>query len=173
MNKRIRINGVLYEAVEQLDEATKKFYFYGCPFELDASVSDIRQAQRYLDDDIQFMLQIFNERTTDSTGAMDDPIINWRWKLTSKDSGYFVYETYRKLTDQEIDNLGECTLGQASDGLGEGFAQQDFANYTVYHRGRDGDDDYEDTVMASFKWKRHRHGYDIQELDKSYAKYLR
>ena len=166
--------------LQRLNEA-QETYLYGCPFYLEAGVDDIDEAQDYLDDDHDLMLDLFNE---DINGeyrshrnvSNDSPLINWRWYLKDNSSGYFIYETSRELTKEELENLGEGTTGQAADGLGEGFEQQEWASYTIYY-DEYGDevsqyDDYEEEedVMASFNWKT---DYVIKPLSNSYRKYLK
>ena len=178
MNKTIRINGKLYEQVStrtrnrRLNEA-QETYLYGCPFYLEAGVEDIDEAQDYLDDDHDLMLDLFNEDIrgeyrSHRNVSNDSPLINWRWYLKGYSSGYFIYETSRELTKEELENLGEGTTGQAADGLGEGFEQQPWACYTTYYRG--GDDEYEEEIMCSFNWK---DDYVIKPLSNSYRKYLK
>lgn len=184
MNKRIRINGRLYEQVStrsrRLNEA-EETYLYGSPFYLEADVTDINKAQAYLDDDFDLMLDLFNDDISGDYRSHQDtsddrPLINWRWYLSDESSGYFIYETNRELTKEELENLGEGTTGQASDGLGEGFEQQPWACYTIYYdyRGYEVDqyDDYEEKedVMASFNW---RQDYKIKPLSNSYRRYLK
>ena len=149
-----------------------KTYLYGCEFYLAAGVTDLNDAQDFLDEDFDLMLDLFNE----DINATDNPIINWRWYLTNESSGYFIYETNRELTKKELENLGEGTTGQAADGLGEGFEQQEWACYTVYYDeyGDEVDqwDDYEEEeeVMASFNWQK---DYVIRPLSHAYRKYLK
>lgn len=154
----------------RMNEAKREYPIYGCKFKLTNPVNDIRKAQKYLDDDYSSMLRIFNDET-DEYGD-NDPIIDWRWYLKDENSGFFLYQTYRELTPVEIKNLGEVTLGQASDGLGEGFSQQPFALYDVEYNAGSYDDEYEDTVMAEFDWEDNIHGYPIELMDKSYSPYL-
>lgn len=156
--------------LKRLDEVKREYPIYGCPFRLTNPVNDIRKAQKYLDEDHKGMLDIFN-RDTDEYGD-NDPIIDWRWYLKDDTSGYFLYQTYRNLSDVEIENLGDATLGQASDGLGEGFEQQNFAHYEIKHNEGSYDDEYEDIIVASFNWEDHIHGYPIKLMDPSYSRYL-
>ena len=179
MNKRIRVNGKLYEQVStrtcnrRLNEA-QETYLYGCPFYLEAGVDDIDEAQDYLDDDYNLMLDLFNEDISgdyrsNRNASSDKPLINWRWYLKDNSSGYFIYETSRELTKEELKNLGEGTTGQAADGLGEGFEQQEWACYTIVYNEGD-EDEYEDEIMCSFNWKE---DYVIKPLSNSYRKYLK
>jgi hypothetical protein len=54
--------------------------------------------------------------------------------------------THRPLTDEESKQISEWISGQNSDGLGEGFEQQSFAEI-------EGDDENDDWAMASFDWQ--------------------
>lgn len=166
--------------LKRLNEEAKT-YLYGCDFYLAAGVSDLRKAQDFLDEDFDLMLDLFNEDVngeyrSNKNVSTDSPIINWRWYLTDESSGYFIYETNRELTKEELENLGEGTTGQAADGLGEGFEQQEWACYTVYYDeyGDEVDqwDDYEEEedVMASFNWQNE---YKIRPLSHAYRRYLK
>ena len=156
-------------------------YLYGCDFYLEAKVADLKKAQRFLDDDFDLMLSLFNEDIngeyrSNRNASTDKPLINWRWYLVDESSGYFIYETNRQLTKEELENLGEGTTGQASDGLGESFEQQPWACYTIYYDEYDDEvdryDDYEEDeeVVASFNWNDE---YVIKPLSRSYRRYLR
>ena len=79
-----------------------------------------------------------------------------KWNLTDIDSGNITFKANRELTNEELDWVSNWVSGQNSDGLGEGFEQQDFANYNVgeYDRYSDYyDDSEEEWVMASFDWQ--------------------
>ena len=156
----------------RMNESKLDYPVYGCPFKLTNPVTDVDEAQKYLDDDHKGMLRIFN---SDINSEGDNPIIDWRWYLNYDNSGYFLYQTSRELTEREIKNLGEATLGQASDGLGEGFCQQPFAFYTVErNNGWYSDDDYEneydDVIMSEFDWEENIHGYPIKLMDKRFSR---
>ena len=166
--------------LQQLNEVTKT-YLYGCKFYLDTDVLDLREAQKYLDKDHKLMLRLFNDDIngkyrTNHQVPNDSPLIDWRWYLDSSSSGYFIYESSRELTKEELDNLGEGTTSQASDGLGEGFEQCDWACYTEYYddQGNEVDEwddyEYEEDRSASFNWQ---HGYKLRPLSYTYHRYLR
>lgn len=155
-------------------------YLYGCEFHLDADVLDMDEAQDYLDDDRNTMIDVFNDDINGDYrphphASTDKPLINWRWYLDTENSGYFIYETSRELTDDELENLADGTVGQASDGIGEGFEQQDFAYYEVYYDefGHEVphyyDYDREEEFVASFDWEK---GYKLRPLSHSYRRFL-
>lgn len=66
------------------------------------------------------------------------------WHVTAK--------TMRELTDDELKQLSEWVSGQNSDGLGEGFEQQDFAEY--FETDRWGDPKEDTYQMCSFDWEK-------------------
>lgn len=83
------------------------------------SIENVQQANDYLQAD-------------DMTQYLDDPleavIERVQWHLHSDGNKYHV-EAYasRELTEDELKQLADWVSGQNSDGLGEGFEQQDFA----------------------------------------------
>jgi hypothetical protein len=115
---------------------------------------NVALAQEYLtsDDMTQFL-----------EGSLAAKIKRIRWNLHSDGHGYHVEAIARKrLTKAELKELAEWVSGQNSDGLGEGFEQQSFAED---HEGECGecdgcengyscDDDY--AGMISFDWKTNR-----------------
>ena len=58
-------------------------------------------------------------------------------------------QSLRLLNQDELDFVSSWITGQNSDGLGEGFEQQEFA-WMPYD---DDDDYYDDGEMASFDWQ--------------------
>lgn len=73
------------------------------------------------------------------------------WTLHSDGHGYHVTAvTNRELTEAELARLSSEVSGQNSDGLGEGFEQQAFAELEE-------DEDFEyggmETTMISFDWE--------------------
>ena len=151
--------------LKNLNEASDTYY-YGCNFTLRAPVLDLDKAQDYLDEDFKLMLVIFN----DDLKADDDPIVNWRWFLTTDEMGVFVYETNRRLTNKEIHNLEEATEGQASDGLGEGFCQQEWSEYEDSNYDSFWDGDEPEWFLAEIDWY---NGFKFKELGSYYSKYLK
>lgn len=105
-------------------------FTYRTRFTLEAPVNDYDAAYEYLtEDDMTVYLK-------DSCGNQErlatiDPedIISIRWELQDEQSGYIELKSYREFTPEELKGLGDWIRGQCSDGLGEGFEQQDFADY--------------------------------------------
>lgn len=130
-------------------------YIYRTYFKLEAPVSDISEAQDYLseDDMTRYLKGNYPE--------LDDYIISIKWVLRDEDSGYIELETNRAFTDDELSKISEWVSGQNSDGLGEGFEQQDFACYRDENYA-DEDDYYEDDyVMASFDWRTNEYKFEL------------
>ena len=80
-------------------------------------------------------------------------IVSVEWVLEEVDKGVIVIWTSELLSEEEEDELSEWIAGQCSDGLGEGFEQQPFAeiggsDYDYY----DEDDEYyeDEFYMISF-----------------------
>lgn len=120
-------------------------YIYRTYFKLNAPVLDIEEAQDYLSEDD--MVDYLDE--DDIGSSVLEAIEDIYWVLKDEQSGYIELKTNRKLSDKELKPISEWVSGQNSDGLGEGFEQQDFANYPL-----DEDDEYDDEwVMASFDWQ--------------------
>lgn len=105
-------------------------------------------------------------------GELKEVISKIRWRLTDLDMGQITAFTEVPLTEKQLASLSDWVRGQCSDGLGEGFEQQDFANYDVglidewtgrYDPERVWEDDYEEYwVMASFDWETNR--YEFVEI---------
>lgn len=120
-------------------------YIYRTYFKLAAPVLDMEEAQDYLSEDD--MVDYLDE--DDIGSSVLEAIEDIYWVLKDEQSGYIELKTNRKLSDKELKPISEWVSGQNSDGLGEGFEQQDFANYPL-----DEDDEYDDEwVMASFDWQ--------------------
>lgn len=136
-------------------------YIYRTHFKLDSPVLNILDAQDYL-------------RSSNMTGYLRtdyeyedlrDAIISIEWLLVDKDSGYIELKTIRKFTDSELERISNWVSGQNSDGLGEGFEQQDFASYIM----KDGklldsvkdEYDYEDWRTASFDWETNKYKFEL------------
>lgn len=132
---------------------------YRTNFNLIADVRDLDAAQEYLTEDN--MAEYLRDSLDDSCsyfnipmGHLRDKVISLEWHLESSDSGYIELCTKTEFTPEELAQISEWVGGQNSDGLGEGFEQQDFANYE--------DDSYDDEeeehwVMASFDWKTNKY----------------
>lgn len=124
-------------------------YIYAAFFNLMAPVVDLEAAQRYLT----------AEDMTQHLGFADEQDIEEiRWELEYPDSGRIIAIAGRQQSQAELERLSSWIAGQNSDGLGEGFEQQDFAFYpdedaNCYYDGEDEFFEEEEYVMASFDWR--------------------
>lgn len=94
----------------------------------------------------------------DMTQYVDDPLRSKlervEWQLEDADGGVIVVEANQELTQDELSELSEWIGGQCSDGLGEGFEQQRFAEFWEYVD----DAGEEDCIgMISFDWKSNKY----------------
>lgn len=121
---------------------------YETPFRLEFEVNDFEAAASYLQD------------AGNMAQYLDDPLkqiaTKITWELLTEDSGRIQVQTTRELTDKENNGLADWICGQCTDGLGEGFEQQDFASLYFDEYGDSyapdevyDDEDYE-MAMASF-----------------------
>jgi hypothetical protein len=79
---------------------------------------------------------------------LSDAVVRIAWVLDGDGRGYFVEAiTSRELTDDELARLASWVSGQNSDGLGEGFEQQDFCWIEDGYPGSG------DGHMVSFDWE--------------------
>lgn len=131
---------------------------YRTYFNLVAEVKDFEAARQYLieDDMTDYLI-------TDERGAScKDKIKSIKWILRDESHGYIDLETTSELTSTELANISDWVSGQNSDGLGEGFEQQDFACYI--DEGLTGYDDEEwddETIMASFDWETNPYTFEL------------
>lgn len=88
-------------------------------FNLSFPVNDIDAADDYLQDDI--MLDYFDE------GPLKDKLAYIEWYMSTESSGNIMVAAKEELTRDELNEISRFISGQNSDGLGEGFSQQDFA----------------------------------------------
>lgn len=118
---------------------------YETKFNLTSEVNDFIEAYDYLAEDD--MTQYLDEKFKNIVESIE-------WVLKTTDSGIIVVSATRELTDEESKELSEWISGQNSDGLGEGFEQQDFAlTEEEYDDEDEENDEYEPAhYMASFDW---------------------
>ena len=141
-------------------------YIYQTDFYLMAEVNDYEDAKAYLEE--ENMLYFFYDSTFDSK------LDSIYWKLDNEYSGRVIVTANQELNDLELKKLSDFILAQNADGLGEGFEQQDFANYDaalIDDYGNENSelawaDDYEeDWVMASFDWKHNEYPLTLVSVD--------
>jgi len=113
-------------------------YTYCTDFTLTNPVNDLEAAQAYLTDDD--MTKYWKREHKQSK------VIKIQWDLIDEQSGHIVVITNDELIANEADELSDWISGQNSDGLGEGFEQQNFA-WISY------DDEEDEGEMASFNWE--------------------
>lgn len=93
----------------------------------------------------------------DMTQYVDDPLRSKlervEWKLEDADGGVIVVEAKEELTQDELSELSAWISGQCSDGLGEGFEQQKFAE--LCEEDDWGEEEY--VGMISFDWKSNKY----------------
>lgn len=139
---------------------------YLTEFWLTNPVIDLEAAQAYLLDDD---MEKYAKDDYDIPKSGRDKIEKITWNLTSEQHGYISVKTNDYLTEDESAAISEWISGQCSDGLGEGFEQQEFANYM------EGDEynpyfveeeavefEEHDYVMASFDWMSNKYELELQ-----------
>lgn len=121
---------------------------YYTDFVLYYPVNDFEAARDYLtsEDMTKYLINSFNHHKDMETLKPED-IISIEWKLLDEEEGKIILITTRKLTDKESKAISEWISGQNSDGLGEGFEQQDFA-FAYYEN----DEEYK-LMYSSFDWR--------------------
>ena len=131
---------------------TKEIY-YKTDFSLECPVNDYNAAREYLleDDMTKYLVDSLRDDNVKEEEIMK--IKNIQWKLQDTQSGYILLTTTDVLPNNVLSMISEWVSGQNSDGLGEGFEQQDFAEYNPedYYSY---DDEY---CMASFDWKTNKY----------------
>lgn len=108
-------------------------------------VNDLAAARRYLDEPMEQYLGFWDD---------DKPLARLvhtiRWDLVDESHWIVRVVTIRHLSDDESTRLSEWISGQNSDGLGEGFEQQEFAETSDYESDYSYD---EDVRVSSFDWQ--------------------
>lgn len=134
---------------------------YRTYFKLDYPVLDINDAQEYLSEDDMIKYLKNDNRISKSTR---NNVTNIAWILQDEQSGYIELETTVELSDLELMSISNWVSGQNSDGLGEGFEQQGFANYQIddgWGNGDEYDADSDIWVMASFDWRTNDYKFEL------------
>lgn len=124
---------------------TVRGFKYVTTGKLTGVVNDLEAARTYLTED-------------DMTQHLDvaPAVIDIRWNLKDDGQSYEVIAlAYEELLPYEMDQLAMWVNGQNSDGLGEGFEQQDFACLEEEEGYAEDDEILEERydLYASFDWK--------------------
>lgn len=140
---------------------------YLTEFWLTNPVIDLEAAQNYLLDDD---MEKYAKDDYDIPKSGRDKIEKITWNLTSEQHGYISVKTNDYLTEDESTAISEWISGQCSDGLGEGFEQQDFAyymegdEYNPYFVEEEAVEFEEhEYVMVSFDWRTNNYELELQE----------
>lgn len=118
-NNGSSIDGEDIEKASSDSSSDKKVNFkYSREFSMESPVNDFEAANEYLkeDDMTQYLPENLKEK-----------IAKVEWELDDESSGHIKIETYKELNEEEENELKSWIDGQNSDGLGEGFEQQEFA----------------------------------------------
>lgn len=151
---------------------------YRTPFHLTGEVCDLDAAQGYLTEDD--MTEYLKEDLDDSCtyfklpmAHLKDKVKHIEWHLVTEDEGYIELIATEEIPQAELDQISEWVSGQCSDGLGEGFEQQDFANYEAGNHDSwggdyededwDADDENDGWTMCSFDWKTNKYIFSRYE----------
>ena len=144
-------------------------YIYRTYFKLVEPVIDLNEAREYLTEDDMVQYLKGDDRQDPNTTK---DVTKITWILQDEQSGYIELEATRELEDYELSKISDWVSGQNSDGLGEGFEQQDFACYDIDEDGYPIDSnrmwDYEgetETVMASFDWHSNQYKFELYKKD--------
>jgi hypothetical protein len=129
---------------------------YETRFSLTNPVNDIEAAQAYLSDD-------------DMTQYLDDDMKAYvesiEWKLDTDMTGRVVVKTFEKLSEDMSKKISAWISGQNSDGLGEGFEQQPFAEFEVEPDCDRYCDCEPEFFYASFDWQSNK--YELSEISEN------
>ena len=125
-------------------------YLYDTTFKLSAEVNDFDEACKYLTEDD---ITVYLKEDDRIPANVRDAVIHIEWELIDNDCGKIHLTTSRKMAEDELAYISEYVRGQNSDGLGEGFEQQEFAD--VYNEDAFNDDlaDWEEYYKEAYdKW---------------------
>lgn len=124
------------EGQYSFDDMEKGTFIYETTFNLECPVNDEEAAQEYLSEDnmVKYLWE------DDRYNITKDMVTSVEWLLKDSDSGIIRVYAKRELTDEELDQISKWISGQNSDGLGEGFEQQEFAE--SYFNPETGDGPY-------------------------------
>lgn len=143
-------------------------YVYQTKFNLTGSVTDKDAAIKYLQlYDMSAYLKNdidgLSEANRESMDLYSSDIISIVWDLKGDDHGDITLKTRNELSSQALDYISQWVQGQNSDGIGEGFEQQSFAE--IYDEDEDGYPDPDSYYMVSFDW--HTNPYVFKLINKT------
>lgn len=102
-------------------------FLYTTNFNLTAPVNDFESAKKYLEEE-KTLASIFNRFDAKRLGEdFIGVVVEISFILIEPNKGNIRVKTIRELTAKEMYTISEFLVGQAADGLGEGFSEQDFA----------------------------------------------
>lgn len=113
---------------------------YAADFNLAVQVNDLKKARSFLSEET---MRDYVDIVADDGTPLKDKLERVDWVLENEDSGYIEVVALHELSDNERESLSDWILGQCSDGIGESFEQQEFAELECE----------EEYYMASFDWK--------------------
>jgi len=134
-----------------------KEIFYKTNFSLEWPVNDFDAAHDYLVEEDMTVYLIDNLKYEKVSEDEINKIVKIEWNLTDEQSGYILLITTDVLPMNVLDKISDWVSGQNSDGLGEGFEQQPFAETEDdYYDDEDYDREYH---MSSFDWKTNKYKF--------------
>ena len=138
-------------------------YLYRTYFNLTNCVNDVSAARDYLTDDD---MTVYLKNETRIPENVREAVVKIEWRLNDEWSGYIDLTTNCQLSAAELKPISEFVSGQNSDGLGEGFSQQDFAWYEdeglIGYEGEDWDNEM---VEAEFDWETNEYLFELVKTD--------
>lgn len=129
---------------------------YVTRFELTNPVNDYDAAADYLREPMTEYL--INDLDYLHLEHLQGKIENIEWVLEDEESGYIELTTTEPIAWDDLVKISDWVRGQCSDGLGEGFEQQPFAEVRYKDEDEDGYLNY-DTDMASFDWRTNKYRF--------------
>lgn len=157
------LQGIGDLSLDMPEHPESNFCTYMTPFSLEYPVNDLKAAQEYLvaeDMTIYLKNDIKYRAKNDFITDFSDMIVSVEWSLEDEDSGQVNLSTYGPLTDNQLSVVSNWISGQNSDGLGEGFEQQPFAQINNYDDVEDDEfEEIDEVCMASFDWE--TNDYDL------------
>ena len=133
-------------------------HFYRADFHLSDPVSDYTDASDYLTefDTLPFLKEKINQKDTFKDafeGFPLDDILFMDWVLDDVDRGHVDVRTAQVLNEAQASAISAFIRGEISDGIGEGFEQQTFANYidlSEYEEARDSYEQQRDSINDEY-----------------------